>query len=236
MDEKGCEVEPGARLDTVTRPYNKIYSAFIKGRGHSVETIREYAEGCGNPFPNIYFCCACESDENCGCCHMCHPEFPEDDFVWPHCNTWRRAVRLANAEEVESRSEIAMSEWVRTGMITCLRCDKPRSIDDFPCGRHGRIKSRFACKLCLGGARYAKIASLPQDKYERHEIADRDGWMCALCGKGIDKKLVDPYHPGYLNIDHIIPVTAPDFPGDILSNVQASHRLCNIRKGGYKGP
>jgi hypothetical protein len=62
----------------------------------------------------------------------------------------------------------------------------------------------------------------------------RDKWRCGICHSFIDHRLTNPYDPGYLNIDHIIPVSAPNFPGDILSNVQAAHRLCNIRKGGFK--
>lgn len=121
---------------------------------------------------------------------------------------------------------------IEFGALTLNQCDFCRqffSADGFK-KKSGRRTSR-----CIGcSSRSAVIASLPRDNYDRHEIADRDGWVCGLCGEGIDKLITDTIDPGYLNVDHIIPVSAPNFPGDIRSNVQASHRLCNIKKGGYK--
>jgi hypothetical protein len=83
-------------------------------------------------------------------------------------------------------------------------------------------------------SRSNKIASLPREFYDRYEIAERDNWTCGICGDEIDPSVTEITDPGYLNIDHIIPVTHPKFPGDIRSNIQASHRVCNIRKGGFR--
>lgn len=89
------------------------------------------------------------------------------------------------------------------------------------------------CHECSGRNRI--LASAPRDNYDRYDIAARDHWICGICGESINRALTDTADPGYLNIDHIIPVTDPSFPGDILSNVQATHRICNIRKGGFRG-
>lgn len=95
----------------------------------------------------------------------------------------------------------------------------------------GQLRSN-RCPECSG--RNQILASLPRDRYTNHEIAERDNWICGICSDDIDPSITDLYDPGYLQVDHVIPVTAPNFPGDIRSNVQASHRLCNIKKGGYK--
>lgn len=169
----------------------------------------------------VYPCCGCRwglpwgSPQHSGC------DLTYDEVV-------ANEARYGELEESHqsSRQYLAMSEWLSAGHVTCPSCDRPRSRSEF---------SRAGFDKCIHcGSRGAKISTLPRDRYKNREIADRDGWTCALCGRGIDKTLTDPYDPGYLNIDHIIPVTAPDFPGDILSNVQATHRLCNIKKGGFK--
>lgn len=121
---------------------------------------------------------------------------------------------------------------IQFGDLTLSPCAYCRQF--FPPEGFAKGVARRGAK-CLGcSSRSAVIASLPRDLYTSREIANRDNWTCGLCGEGIDQSLTDVFDPGYLNIDHITPVTHPRFPGDIRSNVQASHRLCNIKKGGYK--
>lgn len=67
------------------------------------------------------------------------------------------------------------------------------------------------------------ISSMPQENYALEEIAERDGWDCYLC----ESELVD----GHVSVDHVIPVSDPDCPGDILSNVKLVHDVCNSKKG-----
>lgn len=63
------------------------------------------------------------------------------------------------------------------------------------------------------------VGALPEKL--RLEIAERDGWICQLCGEPVEK--------GDLEIDHITPVA---FGGtDSPTNLQASHRECNREKG-----
>lgn len=106
---------------------------------------------------------------------------------------------------------------------SCTGCREFYPLDQLKFGR---------CLDCSDRNRI--LGSLPRDNYDSYEIAERDNWICGICNEGIDPFLTNFTDPGYLNVDHIIPVTAPHFPGDIRSNLQASHRICNIKKGGYK--
>jgi 5-methylcytosine-specific restriction endonuclease McrA len=69
---------------------------------------------------------------------------------------------------------------------------------------------------------------------DRLTVAERDGWMCQICGHPIDPAVTyrDPEtgkcNPGYLHIDHIYPLSKG---GDhTYANAQASHAVCNKRK------
>ena len=55
------------------------------------------------------------------------------------------------------------------------------------------------------------------------------GMPCALCGKPIDYSL-PPMHPMSYELDEIVPVSRGGDPLD-FDNVQATHRICNERKG-----
>lgn len=60
------------------------------------------------------------------------------------------------------------------------------------------------------------------------EIAERDGWMCGICGDRIPKRAKHPDGRS-ISLDHIIPLSEG---GDHLpSNVQVAHLKCNLSKG-----
>lgn len=71
-------------------------------------------------------------------------------------------------------------------------------------------------------------AGLMERGLNRTVVFERDEWTCQLCGAFIDRNLrgPDPMSP---SIDHVIPLVRG---GDhVYSNMQASHLLCNMRKG-----
>jgi 5-methylcytosine-specific restriction endonuclease McrA len=59
------------------------------------------------------------------------------------------------------------------------------------------------------------------------QIAERDGWICHLCGESIDPNL-DRNADMALSVDHIIPKSqgGPDTP----DNLKAAHRKCNWQR------
>jgi hypothetical protein len=72
-------------------------------------------------------------------------------------------------------------------------------------------------------------AGLPTDRYAAVDIFERDGWVCQLCGDGIDPA-AEPRSPWSASIDHVVPVSMGG--ADVVSNVQAAHLRCNVVKGG----
>ena len=59
-------------------------------------------------------------------------------------------------------------------------------------------------------------------KARRYRIADRDGWICGICGLPIEE--------ADLHIDHITPMCQGGKSDP--SNLQAAHSKCNLKKGG----
>lgn len=76
-----------------------------------------------------------------------------------------------------------------------------------------------------GGVASTKVEREPIPQWLRLQIAERDGWMCGICGFKIG--------PDELHIDHIHPVHAGGTNDP--ENLQATHGPCNLRKGGQVG-
>jgi predicted nucleic acid-binding Zn ribbon protein len=66
------------------------------------------------------------------------------------------------------------------------------------------------------------------EPYSRFAIFCRDGWICQLCGKAVDRK-ANPGTDWFPSIDHRIPISKGG--ADAPDNVQCVHRYCNIIKG-----
>jgi len=68
--------------------------------------------------------------------------------------------------------------------------------------------------------------------YTYTEIFERDGWLCGICGRKINKRLKYP-NPRSKSIDHIVPLSKGG--ADAPINLQASHLRCNISKNANFG-
>lgn len=65
-------------------------------------------------------------------------------------------------------------------------------------------------------------------------VLRRDGWVCQLCGEGIDRTLVwDPHHPDprYGSVHHLLGKAFGDDPAHLV----AAHLGCNKKIGKPKG-
>lgn len=86
-----------------------------------------------------------------------------------------------------------------------------------------------------GRARRAKEKQLPHEDYTLEDIIERYGSDCYLCGYEVDLNNRGlPLNPRTPNVDHVIPISDPECPGDILSNVRVTHYSCNIKKSGRR--
>lgn len=63
---------------------------------------------------------------------------------------------------------------------------------------------------------------------KRARIAEKTGFICALCRKPVDLTIKSP-HPDSPSIDHIVPTA--NGGTDDESNLQIAHLKCNKMKG-----
>lgn len=76
--------------------------------------------------------------------------------------------------------------------------------------------------------RRALKRGVPSEQYTTEEIAERDGFVCQLCGEPV--VMSTPYPDSWSpSIDHIQPLSRGG--DDTKANVQLAHRFCNTSKG-----
>lgn len=76
----------------------------------------------------------------------------------------------------------------------------------------------------------ARRRGLPYERCGPIAVCTRDRWRCQLCGVKTPRRLRGTYDMRAPEIDHIIPLSHPDSPGHVWSNVQCVCRQCNLRK------
>ena len=84
-----------------------------------------------------------------------------------------------------------------------------------------------------GKRKRALLKSVKVEIFKAEEIYERDGWICQLCRKKVNKKLRFP-DPLSRSLDHIIPLSLGGTHE--RKNVQLTHYKCNveIKTGGIK--
>lgn len=68
----------------------------------------------------------------------------------------------------------------------------------------------------------SEVPAAPTVSARLERLAEREGWVCHLCGGGIDPEATDDDMP---TADHLVPRSAGG--GDGLDNLKLAHRRCN---------
>lgn len=76
--------------------------------------------------------------------------------------------------------------------------------------------------------RRARLAGVAHEPYTLAEIAERDGFICWLCGDSVDMSLRFP-DSSSASIDHVLPVSLGG--DDIRANVKLAHFGENASRG-----
>jgi 5-methylcytosine-specific restriction endonuclease McrA len=94
--------------------------------------------------------------------------------------------------------------------------------------KYGKYRHK---QLARNRKRRATKRGLPSDAYSLGLVVETYGAVCYLCEGEVDLSITDRNDPRFRNIDHLVPLSNEDSPGDILENVRITHGLCNRRKG-----
>ncbi len=77
-------------------------------------------------------------------------------------------------------------------------------------------------------ARRVRLDNVSIERFDPHEIFERDKWICQLCHSPVDSNLEWP-DPLYPSLDHVLPLAANGQHS--RTNTQLAHWICNVRKG-----
>lgn len=88
----------------------------------------------------------------------------------------------------------------------------------------------FAARKDGWQRRRAQKRQAPTERFRHGEVFERDGWICQLCKKPVDRKLKYP-HPRSASLDHVIPLAPPHNGHHTRENTQLAHLSCNNAKG-----
>jgi len=138
----------------------------------------------------------------------------------------QKAYREANKERLKAKNK----EWVASNKDRVKMCQRAYKVS------HVR-KSKEYLQLWLKNnvskpaeyrrKRKALKLGTRHVPYRSIDIFERDGWICGICGRKINKQLKHP-HKYSPSVDHIIPLSKGGI--DTPINLQASHLECNLRK------
>jgi hypothetical protein len=81
-------------------------------------------------------------------------------------------------------------------------------------------------------ARRVRLESATVERFDPHEIYQRDDWVCQLCLIRVDPHRAWP-DPMAASLDHITPLAAGGEHS--RANSQLAHWICNVRKGARTG-
>lgn len=109
----------------------------------------------------------------------------------------------------------------------CQRCGREFVTDELHSYAKYCAKCRGYGDIEKNRRRRAIKRKAQADKINDLEIYERDGWICQICGKRVNKDVKWP-HPKSPSIDHIIPLSQGG--EHIKTNVQLAHLDCNNLK------
>lgn len=104
---------------------------------------------------------------------------------------------------------------------TCAAAFIARNANQYCCSSDCNRSARRARRRALEAGAFVEDVS-------RVAIANRDRWICQLCGKRVNKRLKFP-HPLSQSLDHITPIALGGEHSRV--NAQLAHLVCNISKG-----
>lgn len=142
-------------------------------------------------------------------------------------NARNRAYRQAHAAEIAER-EKRNYELKREEILERERQRYAAETDRIKSVQRAYRARRPPAVIDRQSRRRARLAEVESAPYRPSQIFERDGWTCQICVEPIDRDVRFP-NSMCASIDHIIPLSAggPDVP----DNLQATHLVCNIRKG-----
>jgi hypothetical protein len=165
-------------------------------------------------------------------CSICGREFTSKRITAKYCSDECRM------EKARQRSKEIARQYHEEAVFVCNECGKKHVVKygskrkkycSDECSESHNKKTEWykAMKKKCQRKRRARLAGVRCLPYKDEDIFTRDGWVCKLCGRPVDKSLLYP-NPMSATIDHVIPLAKQG--EDTPDNVQLAHFICNSYK------
>ena len=162
----------------------------------------------------------CGDSSHVSYCRKCQRELDKIYASKPQ----RKAKKKASIKKwrQENKEEIKAYKKER------LTNSKTRKIDRAGANRRSRTYYQNNKQKCFDhvSRRRARVKKSYQEKVDRLKIAERDKWICHICGKKVNRK--------NMSIDHLIPISQGGEHSK--KNVKLAHLSCNQSRGAGRIP
>lgn len=147
-----------------------------------------------------------------------------------------RACQQCGAQYTSKRRAYCTAECAHEAAMEAYGC-RDRQCRD--CGTSlGRVSLKSLCAECLQAStrasrrayrawRRALERGARVEKFSPRDIYDRDGWMCGICERPVDRDALYP-DPQCASLDHVVPLSRGGEHS--RANAQCSHLACNMAK------
>lgn len=134
--------------------------------------------------------------------------------------------KISDAELMEESKTMTRAEIAKKHGMTICNIDRKLHRLGIKCVQDDVWLGKYLQRIDAAGYGAECDPSITLDK-----VMQRDGGICQICGKPVDKNDRQPGRVGnmYPTIDHIVPISRGG--AHTWDNVQLSHMICNSIKG-----
>lgn len=164
-------------------------------------------------------------------CAECGKNFKSPRSNAKHCS--KDCYAIANARAAKERDKRLVREAPSKREIVCAWCNDILVIERnpetlrFPFGKF-HDDCRLQARRAKDRKKTVKRQGAKTQQIILHEvIAERDGFICHICGELVDMSIPRTSRYG-ATLDHVIPIAKGGL--DSEDNVKLAHWICNVRK------
>ena len=136
------------------------------------------------------------------------------------------AVRLVSETVSDVDDQDREVIWMTHVFVPTTAAHPSRSWTPAYAERSERLRRSSGSRARHG--RRVRIEEATVERFDPHEIYERDQWTCQLCAQPVARDLEWP-DLRYPSLDHVIPLAAGGEHSRL--NAQLAHWICNVRKG-----
>jgi 5-methylcytosine-specific restriction endonuclease McrA len=148
-------------------------------------------------------------------------KWPSSDIPWQHPI---RSTPVPLDHPTRVATSISRARFISG---RCSVCGVWITIDVATGGASSNVCGHKCFKRKHRLLRRSRVVSVITEEVHPYKVYERDGWLCYLCGEGLDKRSAVPA-PLAPTLDHVVPLVMGG--SHTYSNIRSAHFICNCLK------